>query len=82
MSAKFEQCIGHNHLSSSFYGNTKKTGLTAIMKYDTKDSGNIKMVALHCIIYQENLCKKSLFNFYDVMTVVVKIVIFYWIKRT
>lgn len=41
------------------------------MKYD-KDIEIIMMMVLHCIICQENLCKKCLLNFDHAMSVVAK----------
>lgn len=54
----------------------EKIGVTTLLKSDVKASGNNTMMTFHCIIHQENLCKKSFSNFEHVMTVVVKVVNF------
>ncbi|XP_035230503.1 general transcription factor II-I repeat domain-containing protein 2B-like [Stegodyphus dumicola] len=51
----------------------EKIGVTPLLKSDVKASGNNTMMTFHCIIHQENLCKKSFSNFEHVMNVVVKV---------
>lgn len=53
-----------------------KAGVVALLKSDAEECGNPKMMAFHCIIHQENLCKKSFSSFEHVMTVVIKVVNF------
>ncbi|KFM82405.1 General transcription factor II-I repeat domain-containing protein 2B, partial [Stegodyphus mimosarum] len=54
----------------------EKIGVTTLLKSDVKASGNNTVITFHCVIHQENLCKKSFSNFEHGMNVVVKVVNF------
>jgi hypothetical protein len=47
-----------------------------MLKQESNICGNVNIMTFHCLLHQENLCSKSLFNFQHVVKCVVKIVNF------